>query len=526
MRVLAFPTPLVTVFLGLLAGGASPGCASGESDDSGKPPPMLDAAAAPPVQMADAAPAPDAPPPFAENVRSLRLERSIAVRAAPAENAPRLGTVARDIHVGWKRVVEGEGCSKRWIEIEPYGWICERYVEPSEKPPHGLELPRLEAGEIVPGVYGKVTATQARTYVRQEDGRMVAERTLAGSFMVRRYGELTATPGVAASKAAAGPGGPPRVDAGAPIPSTPAAGTAAPAASAAPSRKPIDFWLIDKRSREYLPARDIREYEPSMFHGTRLGDDTGLSLPLGFPLMTRARATTPVPVYSAAEGGRRVHEIASRAPVPVLEVATAAGDAPIAYRIGEAQWVRASEMRLAAAAEPPHLIDPLERWIDIDLDQQVLVAYEGALPVYATLVATGARRTPTETGIYRIWVKFAETDMKDLAGEDPYAVATVPWTQFYAKDLALHTAYWHGTFGMPRSHGCTNLAPLDARFLYFWSDPQVPAGWSMANGSVDMPGSLIRVRSKGDPEPEMRGYAKRIYEARLARQDAQAAATP
>ena len=515
MRALAVSIPFVTVFLGAFAGAASSGCTSGPPEDSGDAPPD----AAPPVEMADAAPSPDAPPPFAEKVRSLRLVRSISVRAAPAENAPRLGTVARDIRVGWKQAVEGDDCSARWIEIEPYGWVCERYLEPSEKPPRGLELPRLEWGEMVPGVYGKVTAKQARTYVRQDDdGGMVADRTLAGSFMVRRYGELSASLAAAASKADAGPGGPPHADAG-----VPAAGAAA---RVTPSKKPVDYWLIDKRSREYLPAQDIREYEPSTFHGTRLGDDTGLSLPLGFPLVPRGRVAKPVPVYDAAEGGRRVHEVASRVPVPVLEVATAANDAPIAYRIGEAQWIRASEMRLAAKAEPPHLIEPVERWIDIDLDQQVLVAYEGELPVYATLVSTGARRTPTETGVYRTWVKFAETDMKDLAGEDPYAVATVPWTQFYAKDLALHTAYWHDKFGTPRSHGCTNLAPMDARFLYFWSDPQVPEGWSMANGGVDIPGSVIRVRSMEDPEPELRGYAKRIYEARLARQDAQAAATP
>jgi len=47
-----------------------------------------------------------------------------------------------------------------------------------------------------------------------------------------------------------------------------------------------------------------------------------------------------------------------------------------------------------------------------------------------------------------------------------------------AKDLALHTTYWHDKLGTPRSHGCINLAPADARFLYFWSTPNVPVGWN------------------------------------------------
>ena len=73
-----------------------------------------------------------------------------------------------------------------------------------------------------------------------------------------------------------------------------------------------------------------------------------------------------------------------------------------------------------------------------------------------------------------MWLKESEADMKGLNGEDPYSVATVPWTQFFYPDddLALHTAYWHDQFGKPRSRGCVNLAPRDARWLYYWSDPQ------------------------------------------------------
>lgn len=108
--------------------------------------------------------------------------------------------------------------------------------------------------------------------------------------------------------------------------------------------------------------------------------------------------------------------------------------------------------------------------------------------------------------------------MNGLNGEDPYSVATVPWTQFFSpiKGLALHAAYWHDRFGRPLSHGCVNLAPRDARRLYYWSDPQVPPGWTSTQGVVEAPGSIVRVRSSADPNPEFKGYAKKVADFRAA----------
>ena len=114
--------------------------------------------------------------------------------------------------------------------------------------------------------------------------------------------------------------------------------------------------------------------------------------------------------------------------------------------------------------------------------------------------------------------KISEADMKGLSGEDQYSVATVPWTQFYSPErgLALHAAYWHDRFGVPRSHGCINLSPIDARWLYFWSEPVVPAGWTMTAGVMESPGSVVRVRSKDDPNPQWKGYAKKVVAEREA----------
>jgi hypothetical protein len=209
-------------------------------------------------------------------------------------------------------------------------------------------------------------------------------------------------------------------------------------------------------------------------------------------------------------------QLPARTPVSLLETFADKAGKPISYRIGDGEWIAAVDVRAFTPVAPPPMMLPNERWIDVDLDAQILVAFEGDQPVYSTMVSSGAKDTPTETGVYRMWLKESEADMKGLNGEDPYSVATVPWTQFFSpeKGLALHTAYWHDQFGHARSHGCVNLAPRDARWLYFWSDPQVPPGWTMAAGVTEAPGSIVRIRSAVDPTPEAKGYAKKVLEAR------------
>jgi hypothetical protein len=111
--------------------------------------------------------------------------------------------------------------------------------------------------------------------------------------------------------------------------------------------------------------------------------------------------------------------------------------------------------------------------------------------------------------ITRILTKHERADMTS-DDDDVYSVADVPWTMYYDGNYALHTSYWHDGFGGPRSHGCINLAPRDARRLYHWSSPDVPPGWVTVYGDAETPGSLVRVRSSRDPGPAFRGYARTI----------------
>jgi lipoprotein-anchoring transpeptidase ErfK/SrfK len=102
------------------------------------------------------------------------------------------------------------------------------------------------------------------------------------------------------------------------------------------------------------------------------------------------------------------------------------------------------------------------RWIDVNLTQQRVYAYEGDTVVNSFVVSTGTWQTPTVTGSFKIWIKLLSTTM---AGPG-YYLTNVPYTMYFYKGYGLHGTYWHNNFGTPMSHGCVNLRTSDAEWLY------------------------------------------------------------
>jgi hypothetical protein len=140
-----------------------------------------------------------------------------------------------------------------------------------------------------------------------------------------------------------------------------------------------------------------------------------------------------------------------------------------------------------------------EKWIDVSILQQVLVAYEGLTPVYATMVSTGEAglgdpKTTRSTviGAFRINTKLVTATMdSDVVGEE-FELRDVPYVQYFKEGYALHASYWHDVFGQPKSHGCINLAPEDARRLFYWTEPRVPPHWHGASKAM---GTVVSVRA-------------------------------
>jgi len=139
----------------------------------------------------------------------------------------------------------------------------------------------------------------------------------------------------------------------------------------------------------------------------------------------------------------------------------------------------------------PPVSEPLrgDKWIDVDLSTQTLVAYEGEFEVLRTTVSTGAPQTPTVTGRFRIFHKLLSQTMRGPDYEQP----NVPYVMYFYGAYSLHGAYWHNDFGRARSHGCVNLRIPDAQWLFNWADPALPEGASEVWDTQTQSGTLVVV---------------------------------
>ncbi len=111
-----------------------------------------------------------------------------------------------------------------------------------------------------------------------------------------------------------------------------------------------------------------------------------------------------------------------------------------------------------------------QRWIEVDLRGQRLIAWRGKTQVYAVYISTGKSSTPTPSGSYAIQSKYRSARMQGPG----YDVPDVPYTMYFAGSYAIHGAYWHRSFGTPVSHGCVNVAVNHAQWLYSWASIGTP----------------------------------------------------
>jgi hypothetical protein len=150
------------------------------------------------------------------------------------------------------------------------------------------------------------------------------------------------------------------------------------------------------------------------------------------------------------------------------------------YMIGPDQWVEQSFTSRVDLSAAPAEVAPGGKWIEVDLFEQTIAAYEGERMVYATLISGGRTATATPPGMYYPWYKVREGKMSNPDVEDGspayYYIEDVPWTIYFSEGYSIHAAFWHDAFGFQRSHGCVNLSPRDARWFFEWSDPVLPEG--------------------------------------------------
>jgi hypothetical protein len=220
-------------------------------------------------------------------------------------------------------------------------------------------------------------------------------------------------------------------------------------------------WL-QRPDGGYMRARAIRLYTPSDFVGVR--DPT-----VDYAFVRRRVALRPNGWTRPARDPAAVRWFARQERLPVLSVS--------ARRVHVAGgWLPRQAVRVARLVQRPRGVGPLDRWIHVDLSEQTLTAAEGDQVRLATVVSTGKRGTTTRTGRFTVYAKTIHSSMRGR-GADPYFAEEVPHVLHYDGGRALHGAYWHDRFGEVLSHGCINLAPADAAWLFAYIGPSLPDGW-------------------------------------------------
>ena len=122
-----------------------------------------------------------------------------------------------------------------------------------------------------------------------------------------------------------------------------------------------------------------------------------------------------------------------------------------------------------------------EKKLVVDLARQSLTAYIGDKVITNFRVSTGVRLDEggfaTPRGQYRTTRKRPCRHMYAPSSEfgTGFDLPGVPWVSYFTSDgVAFHGTYWHNDYGVPHSHGCINMSPQAAKWLYRWTTPSVP----------------------------------------------------
>ena len=243
---------------------------------------------------------------------------------------------------------------------------------------------------------------------------------------------------------------------------------------------------------DFVPAENVHLIKPPTFKGYEVTGET----PLPAAIVTDRHASFFTLRNDKFRGIGPVERLSS---YRVVETKKSRGMS--FYRIEGDRWLKSNQVAYFELVPPPEGVTDRDQWIRVDLTHQTLVAYDGTMPVYATLVSTGlpeSDETVTPRGKFRILFKHLTDDMAGSVGDEQevYSVQDVPWVQYIHRNIALHASFWHSSYGTPKSHGCINLSPADARWLFSWSHPKLPDKWHAVAATEKNPGTIVVVEGK------------------------------
>lgn len=188
----------------------------------------------------------------------------------------------------------------------------------------------------------------------------------------------------------------------------------------------------------------------------------------------------------------------------------------IIYRInerygsyGDIFWAEGAAFRPLTADEIAPIspeVDPAQKRVVANLTYQTLSCYEGQTEVYFCKVSSGRKAdaqgnatdtwsTPVGEG-HRTWRKMISVHMAGGTVDAGWDTPGVSWSTFFSGNgVAIHSTFWHNNFGTARSHGCLNVLPEDAKWIFRWTTPVVEL--EPGDVTVGMPGGTqVDVREK------------------------------
>jgi lipoprotein-anchoring transpeptidase ErfK/SrfK len=383
--------------------------------------------------------------PLSPGVRSAAPVRNdVALYTEIGRTDLRRGTLMPNARVPVFAARRGANCGGRWLLVGPYAWACSDDLDVGvEEPNRSLHLAPLESG--LPYRYFFAGPEGAEAYASFEyAGDEAPERQLEKGFAVPILEE--------------------RVRGGERY-----------------GRTRQGLWIA---------MRELGAARPLAFQGEELAGTVNVAWIM------------PERASVFEEPGKKV--TGSKMHFQAVHISEERKVGAETYLHVEDGWMKARDLARPSRAEPPVEVTGVssgERWIDVELATQTLVAYEGTKPVFATLISTGrgAQGTDSATpkGVHRIWAKLNSTAMDNLEKEDAehyYSIEDVPWVQFFDKAVALHGVFWHRDLGRVKSHGCVNMAPKDAHRLFLFTGPHMPAGWEAVIPTAGDQGNWVRVR--------------------------------
>jgi hypothetical protein len=152
---------------------------------------------------------------------------------------------------------------------------------------------------------------------------------------------------------------------------------------------------------------------------------------------------------------------------------------------GDIFWVPAEALRPITAEEMSPINPSVEeKRVEVNVNSQTLSCFEGQTEVFFCRVSTGAKseskgetsnKWDTPLGNHTIWRKLVSVHMTGGTTGGGYDLPGIGWTVLFSGEgMAIHSTFWHNNYGIPRSHGCVNARPDDAKWVFRWTLPEVP----------------------------------------------------